>query len=255
VPKLVAVPAPRRDEDLEDPVAEEPPKLVPLSEITVIDHPRDPTNLAPLDAVLGGGLVIGSVVVISAQAGAGKSTLAMQMLAGLDLRALYATGEESIEQIAPRAHRVGATSRKIYPAAETDVDKIIAHARALKPRVIVIDSIHTLVASDVKGYPGSPAQSRESVRRIVEFAKGEGITTWLIGHVDKEGLLAGPATLGHLVDVVLDLEVGARRAGAERILRATKNRFGATTSRGYFVMGSEGLEPMDEDGWDEEPFH
>lgn len=257
-PRLSIVRAPSPDPDLEAPAEElrdamtssEP---IPISDVPEEDLPRDSTGLAPLDAVLGGGLVVGSAVVLGSEPGAGKSTLTMQTLYGLGLRALYASGEESVPQCAARARRIGAASKKTLIVAETDVDVIIEHARRTRAQIVVVDSIQTAVCSKLGGGPGSPGQVRGATSRLVQFAKSTNTTLWIIGHVTNDGALSGPKTLKHLVDVVLELEVGARFDGNERILRCgAKNRFGAANVVGHFEMGPGGLAAADGDGWDEQ---
>lgn len=225
---------------------------IPISDVPEADHPRDETGIAPLDAVLGGGLVIGSVVVLGAEPGTGKSSLSFQMLSSLGIRCLYATGEETVQQAALNARRVGAASSEVMIVAETDLDTVLKHARDVRARVLAIDSIQTLVATDLDSGPGSPGQVRACANRLVQFAKTTDTTVWIIGHVTNDGVLAGPKTLKHLVDVVLDLEAGAGLGGNERILRsAGKNRFGPTNVVGRFELTPGGLVPIDGDGWDQ----
>lgn len=256
-PRLSIVRALPPDPDLEKPAEELRDVLssvpIPISDVPEEDLPRDLTGLAPLDAVLGGGLVVGSAVVLSSEPGAGKSTLTMQVLFGLGLRALYASGEESVPQCAARARRLGAASKKTLIVAETDVDVIIEHARRARAQIVVVDSIQTVVCAKHNGDPGSPSQVKGATSRLVQFAKSTGTTMWIIGHVTNDGALAGPKTLKHLVDVVLELEGGARFNGNERILRCgSKNRFGAANVVGHFEIGPGGLVAADGDGWDEQ---
>ncbi len=206
---------------------------------------REKTGLAPFDDVLGGGLVLGSVVVLGAEPGIGKSSVVMQAVAGLGMRCLYSSGEESVPQAAARARRIDADSRHVYIVAETDLDTVLGHAEAIRAEVLVIDSIQTLTCSDLGGSAGSPGQVRECASRLVQFAKATDTIVILIGHVTNDGSLAGPKTLKHLVDVVLELDAGCRRLGAERILRcAGKNRFGAANVLGYLEITREGLVPL-----------
>jgi DNA repair protein RadA/Sms len=254
-PRLVLARA--ADPDLENP-AEELADVrgaavpIPLSDVPETSYQRDPTELSPLDAVLGGGLVPGSVVLIGGEPGCGKSSLVMQAASGLRLRCLYATGEETIEQAAGNARRINAATSKVYIVAEIDIDTVLAHARSIRAQVVVIDSIQTLACADLGSGAGSPGQMRECAGRLVRFAKTTGTSVLLIGHVTNDGSLAGPKTLKHLVDVVLDLEAGAGCDGNERVLRcAGKNRFGPSNVVGKFELTARGLVPFDADGWDE----
>jgi DNA repair protein RadA/Sms len=212
---------------------------------------RDSTNIPQLDAVLGGGLVVGTVLVLGGEPGCGKSSLAMQAIDGLAIRVLYATGEESVKQAAARARRIDAASHRVYIVAETDLDTVLAHARAVKAELIVIDSIQTLVCADLGGTQGSPGQVRECTNRLVRFAKTTDVSVWLIGHVTNDGALAGPKTLKHLVDVVLELE---NTTEVRRLLRcAGKNRFGPSNVIGRFEVTARGLiEVEEEPEFDEE---
>jgi DNA repair protein RadA/Sms len=220
------------------------PSSIPiaLSEVPEQSFVREKTGMSPLDEVLGGGIVAGCVVVLGAEPGLGKSSLVMQAMAGLEHRVLYASGEESIGQCAERARRLGAASPKIYIVAETDVDVVTRHALECRAETLVIDSIQTLVCTELGGGAGSPAQVRECSNRLVQFAKSTDTSVWVIGHVTNDGTLAGPKTLKHLVDVVLEMEAGPRFGGNERVLRCpTKNRFGATNVVGHFELTAQGL--------------
>ncbi len=258
-PRLVMARAP--DPDLEHPAEEladvtssaaESMTPIPLSEVPETTFVRDLTDLPPLDHVLGGGLVVGSVVVLGAEPGLGKSSLVMQAVAGLRHRVLYASGEESISQCADRARRIGAAVNKVLIVAETDVDVVLKHARKCRAQTLVVDSIQTLVCNDLGGAAGSPAQVRECTNRLVRFAKDTDTTVLIIGHVTNDGALAGPKTLKHLVDVVLEMEAGGRFEGNERIVRCSvKNRFGPSNLVGCFEITSKGLIPVDADGWNE----
>jgi DNA repair protein RadA/Sms len=198
------------------------------------------TGIGELDRVLGGGMIAGSLVLLGGDPGIGKSTLLIQALAGLAGRGgvLYATGEESIAQTALRARRVGAASAALSVVAETDVERILAHAAAATPSVLAIDSIQTVYTPLLDSIPGSLAQVRECASRLMQFAKTTGTPTIIVGHVTKDGALAGPKTLEHLVDVVLQLEGDG---GPYRILRAHKNRFGSTQEIGVFEMRGAGM--------------
>jgi DNA repair protein RadA/Sms len=210
---------------------------VPLAEVAGDDREaRRPIGIGELDRVLGGGLVVGSVVLLGGEPGIGKSTLLLQVAAGVARATapggtvLYATGEESAGQVRLRASRLGLLSgddgRAIHVATETDVGRIADMARSDRPALLVVDSVQTVVSTELDGAPGTVGQVREAALRLMEVAKGEGIPVVLVGHVTKDGTLAGPKTLEHLVDVVLNLE--GDRSGGLRLLRATKNRFGST---------------------------
>src|SRR5215468_9540794 len=209
---------------------------VPIPEVVEISAAdRMGSGIAELDRVLGGGLVAGSLVLLGGDPGVGKSTLLVQALAGLARagNVLYATGEESVAQTAMRARRVGAADARLCVVAETDVDKIVAHASAMQPAVLAVDSIQTVYTSQLDSIPGSLAQVRECASRLMQFAKTTGTPTIIVGHVTKDGAIAGPRTLEHLVDVVVQLEGDG---GPYRILRAHKNRFGSTQEIGVFEM-------------------
>ncbi len=215
----------------------------PVSIADVGDHiggPRRTSGIGELDRVLGGGLVAGSMVLLGGDPGVGKSTLLIQALAGLAAGGgvLYATGEESVAQTAMRARRVGAARDAISIVAETDVEKILAHARAVRPAILAVDSIQTVYTPILDSIPGSLAQVRECASRLMQFAKTTATPTIVVGHVTKDGALAGPKTLEHLVDVVLQLEGDG---GPYRILRAHKNRFGSTQEIGVFEMRGAGM--------------
>ena len=203
---------------------------------------RRTTGIGELDRVLGGGMVAGCLVLLGGDPGVGKSTLLVQALAGLASRGgvLYATGEESVAQTAMRARRVGAAAEELIVVAETDVECILAHARAQAHplSVLAVDSIQTVYTPRLDSIPGSLAQVRECASRLMQFAKTTGIPTIIVGHVTKDGAIAGPKALEHLVDVVLQLEGDG---GPYRILRAHKNRFGSTQEIGVFEMRGAGM--------------
>lgn len=215
-----------------------PVSILEVREINAAD--RRSTRIGELDRVLGGGLVAGSLVLLGGDPGVGKSTLLIQALAGLagGGRVLYATGEESVAQTAMRARRVGATDPQLAVVAETDVEKILAHAHAQPPAILAVDSIQTMYTPLLDSIPGSLAQVRECASRLMQYAKTSGVPTILVGHVTKDGGLAGPKTLEHLVDVVLQLEGDG---GPYRVLRAHKNRFGSTQEIGVFEMRGAGM--------------
>ena len=215
-----------------------PTSIVDVEQIGAAD--RKGSGIAELDRVLGGGLVAGSLVLLGGDPGVGKSTLLVQALAGWTRGGgvLYATGEESVAQTAMRAKRVGAGDPRISVVAETNVETILAHAHAARPAVLAIDSIQTVFTPLLDSIPGSVAQVRECASRLMQFAKTTGTPTILVGHVTKDGGIAGPKTLEHLVDVVLQLEGDG---GPYRILRAHKNRFGSTQEIGVFEMRGAGM--------------
>nr|MBA2542845.1 DNA repair protein RadA [Deltaproteobacteria bacterium] len=219
-----------------------PAPITEIGEISKAD--RLSTQIGELDRVLGGGLVAGSFLLLGGDPGVGKSTLLIQALAGLTQRGLkqqkvlYATGEESVAQTAMRARRVGAATAQLSVVAETDVDKVLGHAQAEAPAILAIDSIQTAYTSSIDSIPGSLAQVRECASRLMHYAKSSGVPTIIVGHVTKDGGLAGPKTLEHIVDVVLQLEGDG---GPYRILRAHKNRFGSTEEIGVFEMRGAGM--------------
>ncbi|MGA9422255.1 MAG: DNA repair protein RadA, partial [Rhodanobacteraceae bacterium] len=202
---------------------------------------RSATGIGELDRVLGGGLVAGSVVLIGGDPGIGKSTLLLQMLGSLGarVRGLYVTGEESLAQVASRGQRLGVPLDAIEALAETCVERVLAVVAENRPQLLVIDSIQTIWTELLTAAPGSVSQVRESAARLVRFAKETGTSVFLVGHVTKEGGIAGPRVLEHMVDAVLYFE--GESASRFRILRAFKNRFGAVNELGVFAMGDKGL--------------
>jgi len=206
------------------------------------DEERIFTSISELDRVLGGGVVPGSVVLLGGDPGIGKSTLMMHMLAAiakLDRTVLYASGEESARQIKMRAKRLDALHPKQYLATVSNVEQIVGMAKEMRPSLLVVDSIQTLTCSDFPSAAGSVTQVRESASRLLQMAKVENIPVVLVGHVTKDGALAGPKVLEHMVDTVLYFE--GDRNHAFRILRTVKNRFGSTNEIGVFEMKEEGL--------------
>src|SRR2546421_4466431 len=215
---------------------------VPLSEVQAAEHARLSTGIGELDAVLGGGLVPGSLVLLGGSPGIGKSTLtamALGRLAAAGRRTLYVTGEESAAQVALRARRLGSDALRVPAVAETDLDAVLATLDAERPDVCVIDSVQTLHAASLSGAAGSVGQVREVADRVARLAKPRDLAVVLVGHVTKEGALAGPRVLEHLVDCVLQFE--GERERTHRALRALKNRFGSTNDVGVFDMRADGL--------------
>jgi len=219
-------------------------KLQKLSEVTHSTTTRIATSLKELDRVLGGGLVPGSVVLLGGDPGIGKSTILLQSMCQLSqrLNAIYVTGEESAQQISMRAKRLGLAGDQLSLLTETKVETIIATAELNQPQVMVIDSIQTIYTEHLSSAPGGVAQVRESTAQLVRFAKQKGIALFVVGHVTKDGALAGPRVLEHMVDAVLYFE--GERDGRYRILRAVKNRFGAVNELGVFAMTEEGLKEV-----------
>ena len=222
------------------------PPVVPstLGATAAEDAERLPTGSAEFDRVLGGGLVAGSATLLGGDPGIGKSTLLLQSAATLaaTVPVLYATGEESVRQVGLRARRLGLGSAPLALLAETDVETIIAASVAAAARVLVVDSIQTMASGVVEASPGSVSQLRESAARFITHAKRSGTAVVLIGHVTKEGVIAGPRVLEHLVDTVLYFESDA--GSRFRIVRAIKNRFGAANEIGVFAMDEQGLKEV-----------
>ncbi len=219
-------------------------EITSASEVELVAEARTSTGLTELDRVLGGGLVAGSVTLLGGDPGIGKSTLLVQCLANLSTarRVLYVTGEESLQQVTLRARRLGLPEAGLRLLAETRVEAILEHAAREKPDVMVIDSIQTVYTELLNSAPGAVAQVRESAARLVRHAKETGRSIFLVGHVTKEGALAGPRVLEHMVDTVLYFEgdPGSRF----RVIRAVKNRFGAVNELGVFAMDDKGLKPV-----------
>src|SRR5262250_1665494 len=216
----------------------------PITALTPASEERSTSGIGELDRVLGGGVVPGAVVLIGGDPGIGKSTLVLQALAELAARgpALYVSGEESPQQIKMRADRLGIAAPQLLVLAETSVEAVLEHARALQPVVLAVDSIQTVFTEQLGAAPGSIGQVRESAAQLVQFAKRHGLATVLVGHVTKEGAFAGPRVLEHMVDTVLYFE--GDRGHSFRILRAVKNRFGSTNEIGVFDMKEDGLQPV-----------
>ena len=215
---------------------------VALSEISVSDEKRTSTHIEELDRVLGGGIVSGSLILVGGDPGIGKSTLLLQVARELSrdqISLIYVSGEESLKQIGLRAERMGEFGDSIKLLSETNLDIIKGVLEREKPRVAVIDSIQTMYNEEISGAPGSVSQVRESTAKLMQLAKVTGITIFVVGHVTKEGVVAGPRVLEHMVDTVLYFE-GDRHA-SYRILRGVKNRFGSTDEIGVFEMRKDGL--------------
>lgn len=223
--------------------SDQPP--VRLADVSGERLPRLATGLSELDYVLGGGIVPGSLVLIGGEPGVGKSTLLLQAAARLESRGvstLYATGEESVEQVRLRVDRIDEDAGPVLALAEVRVDAIIAHAAAAGARVVVVDSIQTTYADELEGAPGNVGQVRECAARLMRFAKASGTAVLLVGHVTRGGMIAGPKTLEHVVDTVVYFE--GEPASGFRLLRAVKNRFGSVDEVGVFEMTAAGLIPV-----------
>jgi len=214
---------------------------VPIGQVDGATARARPTGLDELDRVLGGGLVPGGVVLLAGEPGVGKSTLLLEAgaLAARSGPVLYVTGEESAAQVRQRADRIGAISENLFLAAETDFAALLAHVEAVDPRLLIVDSVQTISAAGVDGVPGGVTQVREVTAALTALAKGRTLSTVLVGHVTKDGSVAGPRTLEHLVDVVLSFDGDSR--GQLRMVRALKNRFGPTDEIGCFELGESGL--------------
>lgn len=216
-------------------------KVLRLDQVTLNDESLRPTGIGELDRVLGGGLVAGSVVLIGGDPGIGKSTLLLQVTHQLSssMKCLYVSGEESPSQIGLRAERLGLDRSHLYLLSETQIEKILATAEHEQPAMLVIDSIQTLFSEQLSAAPGSVSQLRESAAQLVRFAKQHQTAVMIIGHVTKEGAIAGPRVLEHMVDTVLYFE--GESGSRFRMLRAVKNRFGAVNELGVFAMVGDGL--------------
>lgn len=213
-----------------------------LSDISIDEEDRCSSGMGELDRVLGGGIVPGSLVLVGGDPGIGKSTLLLQMcrlLSEAKHRVLYISGEESLKQIKMRANRLGQFTGDMQLMCETDLSSISLVLKESKPEIVIIDSIQTMFNQEISGSPGSISQVRESTAVLLQLSKNLGITIFIVGHVTKEGMVAGPRILEHMVDTVLYFE-GDRHA-SYRILRGVKNRFGSTNEIGVFEMREEGL--------------
>ncbi len=216
-------------------------RAVSLAEVRPPEGHRLSTGNAEVDRVLGGGLFPGGVVLVGGDPGVGKTTLVLQVLGhvALDRDVLYATGEESLEQVASRASRLGVTASRLHLLAETSVEGVLEEAERLAPAVLAVDSIQTAATAGLTSAPGSLSQVRDSAARLIEAGKGRGMPVLLVGHITKEGLIAGPKALEHMVDAVLYLE--GERYRHLKVLRAQKNRFGATSELALLEMTASGL--------------
>ncbi len=219
-------------------------QLVDLSDVDIAKVPRFSTAIGELDRVLGGGLVPGSAILIGGHPGAGKSTLLLQLMCSLaqQMPALYVTGEESLQQVALRAQRLELPTTNLKMLAETDVESIIATADSVKPKLLVVDSIQVMQLTDITSAPGSVSQVRECAAALVRYAKQSNTVLLLVGHVTKDGSLAGPKVLEHMIDCSLQLE--GDHDSRFRTLRGHKNRFGAVNELGVFAMLETGLKEV-----------
>jgi DNA repair protein RadA/Sms len=219
-------------------------KVTPIASISFEETLKISTDSKELDRVLGGGLVSGSVILIGGDPGIGKSTLLLQTLAALSQKqkVLYVTGEESLQQVALRARRLQLTPNNLLLLSETHVETIISTAGKKSPKVLVIDSIQTVFTDSLSAAPGGVGQIRESAQQLVRFAKSANISLFVVGHVTKEGTLAGPRVLEHMVDTVLYFE--GEPDSRFRLIRAIKNRFGAVNEIGLFAMTDKGLKDV-----------
>ena len=212
---------------------------VPLSEVQPRDLERIPTGIGELDRALGGGLVGGQVALLGGDPGIGKSTLLLQALSTLPEGVLYLTGEESVDQVALRARRLGLEAKGVRIAAETQLERVLGALESARPSIAVVDSIQTLWSETLQSAPGSVAQVRECAAQLTRFAKRGGTALFMVGHVTKEGAIAGPRVLEHIVDTVLYFEGDPH--SSFRLIRAVKNRFGAVNELGVFAMTEKGL--------------
>ena len=233
------------EEEAGDELSFGPSEPILYEEIKKAKRERIKSGIEELNSVLGGGIVLGSLVLIGGEPGIGKSTLLLQVsreFAVQGKKVLYVSGEESLEQIKIRGERLGIQDGKLYLLAETNLERIIAHAGKLNPQIIVLDSVQTIFSSKLSSTPGTISQVREVTNQVFRFAKKNHIPSFLIGHITKDGSLAGPKSLEHMVDVVLYFE--GERDHSHRVLRALKNRFGPVSELAIFEMGSRGLQPV-----------
>lgn len=220
------------------------PRPVPLSQVSADEIPRKLTHDPELDRVLGGGIVPGSLILMGGEPGIGKSTLLLQTMVRMEgHKVLYVSGEESERQIKLRADRIAHRSSDMLLLCETDLDKIFSHLKTVQPGLVVIDSIQTIAAANIDSSPGSVTQIRECASSLLKYAKESGTPVILVGHITKDGTIAGPKILEHIVDTVLQFE--GDRNYMYRILRSIKNRFGSTSELGIYEMRSDGLRPVE----------
>ncbi len=220
-------------------------KPLPIEEISADEGERMLTGIAEIDRVLGGGIVNGSAILIGGEPGIGKSTLMLQVMKNIAVggrKVLYVSGEESAHQIKLRSNRIGAQAKDLLVLVEVSLEKILGHVKQIEPAIVVIDSIQTVYSGDLMSAPGSVGQVREASSRLILSAKKNGIPVFLIGHVTKDGSIAGPKVLEHMVDTVLYFEGDSGHA--YRIIRSIKNRFGPTNEIGVFEMQDKGLKEV-----------
>jgi DNA repair protein RadA/Sms len=218
---------------------------VPIGEVSIEESRARTCGVPELDRVLGGGLVPGAVVLLAGEPGVGKSTLLLEVAAQTarrGLRTLYVSGEESAAQVRLRADRCGGVHHELYLAAESDLGALLSHVEQLAPQLLVVDSVQTISAPDVEGVPGGVTQVKEVTAALVRQAKSRGMATLVVGHVTKDGSVAGPRVLEHLVDVVLQFE--GERSSRLRLVRASKNRFGPVDEVGCFDLTSDGIDAV-----------
>ncbi len=222
-----------------------PSEPVLYQDVKEFKKPRIKVKIEEFNKVLGGGVVIGSLVLIGGEPGIGKSTLLLQVsrdFAGQEEKVLYVSGEESLEQIKLRGDRLGVRGGKLYLLAETNLERILAQAQKIMPQILVLDSVQTIFSSKLASSPGTISQVREVANRVFRFAKSNQVSSFLIGHITKDGSLAGPKSLEHMVDVVLLFE--GERDHSHRVLRALKNRFGPVSELAIFEMAASGLQAI-----------
>lgn len=227
------------EEEIQAESAFPPSEPVLYKEVKGAEKRRIHTGVQELDRVLGGGVVLGSLVLIGGEPGIGKSTLLLQVSRDFSTKGekvLYVSGEESLEQIKLRGERLGLSNGKLFLLAETNLERIIAQAEKLVPRIFVMDSVQTIYSSKLSSSPGTISQVREVTNQVFRFAKKNQVSSFLIGHITKEGSLAGPKSLEHMVDVVLYFE--GEKDHSHRVLRALKNRFGPISELAIFEMGT-----------------